>query len=134
MIALPQIKTEVDRLAAKIGAVGYVLPTYGHTEDGARPHIEVDERGYHYVVVERGEELKRVTTAVLDELLYHVFQSVSFELACDYELHHRIPQQDFRRLLFQRQVELLSLLSAQWAERRAAEHRRILEAHPFADK
>jgi len=51
MLTLDAIKSEVDRLAAKIGASGYILPTYGRSEDLARPHIEVDSRGYHYVVV-----------------------------------------------------------------------------------
>ena len=59
---LARIRSEVSRRALTIGASGYVLPTYGQSEDAARPHIEADSRGYHYVVVERGQELKRVTT------------------------------------------------------------------------
>src|SRR4051812_25189682 len=100
MMALPEIEAEINRLAAKVGASGYVLPTYGRTQDGARPHIEADSCGYHYVVVERGQELRRDTTHDLDELLYHVFESVTFSLACDYERAHRIAGQDFRRQLF----------------------------------
>src|SRR5437870_4904903 len=88
MKTLTEIKTEVDRRAALIGAVGrYSLPTYGHTEDGARPHIEVDSRGYHLVVVERGQEQSRFTTRDLDELLYRIFQSVTHDLAFAYEWH-----------------------------------------------
>jgi hypothetical protein len=134
MMTLAQIEEEVDRLAAKIGPAGHVLPTYGRTEDYARPHIELDQRGYHFVVVERGQELQRVTTDDLDELLYIIFEGVTFNLACDYEVRHRIPHQDCRRLLFQRQIELLSILSARWAEREAADHQRTLEAHPFQDE
>ncbi len=44
MQTLAGIKSEVDRLAAMIGATGYhALPTFGHTEDYARQHIEVDD-------------------------------------------------------------------------------------------
>jgi len=51
MESLAEIKSEVDRRAALIGATGHhSLPTYGDTEDGARPHIEVDSRGYHFVL------------------------------------------------------------------------------------
>jgi hypothetical protein len=128
MLTLTEIKAKVDELAGKIGASGYVLPTYGHSEDGARPHIEVDSQGYHYVVVERGEELKRITTTSLDDLLYHIFEAVTFSLAGDYEVTHRIPGQDFRILLFKHQVELLSALSTQWAERTSARHERLLRA------
>ena len=126
MMTLAEIKAKVDELAGKIDASSNILPTYGHSEDAARPHIEVDSRGYHYVVVERGEELKRITTINLDDLLYHIFEAVTFSLASDYEVTHRIPGQDFRRLLFKHQVELLSLLSTQWAERASARHERLL--------
>jgi hypothetical protein len=135
MKSLAEIKSEVDRRAALIGAAGqYSLPTYGHSEDGARPHIEVDSRGYHFVVEERGQELSRITTHDLDELLYRIFQCVTSHLAAAYELAHRVETQDCRSLAFQRQVELLSQLSPSWAEREADEHQRILRAHPLDDQ
>jgi hypothetical protein len=134
MKSLAGIKVEVDRLAAMIGATGYhALPTYGHTKDFARPHIEVDSRGYHFVVVERGQERERFTTRELDDLLYHIFQNVTFSLAIDYELAHRVETQDCRRLAFERQIELLAQLSGRWASREAKEHERILREHPFDD-
>jgi hypothetical protein len=51
--------SEIDDLAQRIGASGLILPTYGRSEDFARPYIEVDDSGYHYVVVERGQEMER---------------------------------------------------------------------------
>ena len=135
MNTLADIKREVDRLAAIIGASGsHTLPTYGRTEDFARPHIEVDSRGYHFVVVERGRELERFTTFDFDEILYRIFRGVTFSLAIDYELAHRIETQDCRRIAFQKQVELLAHLSRRWADREAAEHDRILRDHPFDDQ
>ena len=135
MKTLTEIKAEVDRRAALIGAVGrYSLPTYGYTEDGGRPHIEADSRGYHFVVVERGQEQSRFTTRDLDELLYRIFQSVTSDLAFAYELAHRVETQDCRRLAFQWQVELLSQLSPNWGQREAVEHQRILREHPFDDQ
>jgi hypothetical protein len=134
MKSLSEIKTEVDRRAALIGAAGhYALPTYGHSQDGARPHIEVDSHGYHFVVVERGQEQERFTTRDLDELFFRIFQSVSHDLAFAYELAHRVETQDCRRLAFRRQVELLFQLSPNWAEREAQEQNRILREHPFDD-
>lgn len=131
--SLDDVKAEVERLAAKIDAPHSLLPTYGYSIDGAHPHIEVDALGYHYVVRERGQEISRVTTAELDELLYHVFEHVTFLLACQYELKHRVQAPDFRRLLFRYQVALLSMISAEWAEREAREHERILGRFPFDD-
>jgi hypothetical protein len=135
MKSLADIKQEVDKLAAVIGASeSHTLPTYGRTEDFARPHIEVDSRGYHFVVVERGRELERLTTLDLDEVLFRIFRSVTFSLATDYELAHRIETQDCRRIIFQKQVELLGHLSRQWADREAREHDLILRDHPLDDQ
>jgi hypothetical protein len=133
MVPLSTIEAEVLRLAAIIGASGYVLPTFGHSEDSARPHVESDGRGFHFVIVERGQELRRITTQNMDDLLYHVFEAVTFSLACDFELAHRIQGQDFRRMLFKRQIDLLALLSPAWAERESRDHDRILHEHPFDD-
>jgi hypothetical protein len=88
---------------------------------------------YFYVIAERGQELNRYAALELDELLYHVFSDVTFELSMKYELAHRIGTQDSRRIHFRRQVELLSMLSSAWAERESQEHEEILKRHPFDD-
>jgi hypothetical protein len=132
--SLAEVKAEIDRRAAILGASGEMLPTYGVSRDFGYPHIEVDQAGYHYVVVERGKELKRITTPLLDELLYHVFESVSFSLAGRFEVQHRIARQDSRRQMFQHQVELLDTLDPAWAARCRAQHLQILEQNPFHDR
>ncbi|MEI9962246.1 MAG: Imm63 family immunity protein [Limisphaerales bacterium] len=134
MLNLSQIKNEIERLALLIGAPNNLLPTYGRSEDFARPHIEIDNRGYHYVVIERGIELKRITTSDLDELLYHVFQSVTFDLAIHYELAHRIENQDCRRIGWENQLELLGNLSPSWQQRRKVQLENILKEHPYNDQ
>jgi hypothetical protein len=132
-MTLSEIKAKVDQLAERIGASGYVLPTYGRTDDCARPHIETDSRCYYYVIVERGQELERIATNDVDELLYHVFGNITFSLACKFELTHRRENWDCRRLIFKHQVELLSTLSPQWGERKTQEQEKILQQHPYDD-
>jgi hypothetical protein len=133
MKTLNDVKNEVEKYASLIGATGYDLPTYRRSEDFARPHIEVDQLGYHYVVVERGQELSRQTTHDVDELLYWIFDSVTFKLACDYELSHRIAKQDFRRILFSKQIKLLHRLSPYWAQQEQRKHHSILLNYPYDD-
>lgn len=133
MNELEQIKRQVERLAVLIGARGDQLPTYGHSEQTGRPHIEVNVRGYHYVTAERGRESGRWTTSDLDELLYEVFRSVTFRMASEYELQHRFAEQDCRRLIFEKQIELISALSLVWAGRLSNEKEKILELYPFDD-
>jgi Immunity protein 63 len=132
-LTLAEIEAEVRRRAATVGAGEDGLPTYGRTEDFARPHVEVDGRGYHYVVVERGRELRRDTTRALDELLSWIFGDVTFSLASRYEVANRVAGVDTRRLLFARQEELLAMLSPAWSERMRQRHAAILRDHPFVD-
>ena len=134
LLTLEAVRAEVERLARKIHAPAHALPTYGRTEDGARPHIEVDDRGYHWVVVERGKEYERVTTTSLDELLDRTFACVTHDMAFGYELAHRVDSQDCRRIAFRRQLELLEALSPAWAERRRREQEEILQRNPFNDR
>ena len=130
---LREIQAEVERRAAAIGAPAALLPTWGASIGHARPHVEVDSRGFHFVVVERGEELSRATTRDLDELLFLVFADVTSAMARDHELGQKAENSDPRRMLFARQIELLARLSPAWAKRKAAEHEQVLRAHPFDD-
>jgi len=134
LLTLPEIEAAMRRLLPVVGAGEGLLPTFGRTEDFARPHVEVDEAGYHWVVVERGQELERFTTRSLDALLEKHFAQITFGVAASYEREHRVPMQDIRRILFARQVELLARLSPVWAAREAARHAEILHQHPFDDR
>lgn len=132
ILSLAAIQARVEALAERIGAPAHLLPTYGATEDFARPHVEADDR-YHFVVVERGQELERSSSPDLDALLYRVFRSVAFSMACAYELARRRPGRDPRRLIFQHERDLLAVLDPAWSERIAAEQAATLAKHPFAD-
>jgi hypothetical protein len=89
---------------------------------------------YHFVVVERGSELRRSSTNDLDELLYWVFSGVASKMASRFELRNRRHGEDFRRQMFSRRLELLNLLSPAWAEKEKARLDEILSRHPFRDR
>jgi Immunity protein 63 len=133
LLTLKEIEVEVNHLAGLIAAPKDLLPTYGYSRDFAYPHIEVDQSGYHYVIIERGQELDRRSTGDMLQLLYWVFESVTFSLAIDYELKNRIENQDFRRIAFAKQEEFLAILNPEWAERQKIKHLAILQKHPFDD-
>ncbi len=131
MLTLPEIETEVDRLAAILGLRPGAGPTYGYSEDFARPHIEVFAHLYHYVVVERGQERDRKSFDSLDALLEQIFGDITLGMAFSYELKHRIEGQDCRIIGFAKQIELLERLNPAWAAREAARHAEILRHAPF---
>ena len=97
------------------------------------PHIEVHESEYHYVVSERGEEFKRQRTKDPDELLYWMISNITRKMASDWELANREVGKDSRRLLFQRDIDLLKTINVDWAERKRTQYNEVLKSHPFID-
>jgi hypothetical protein len=112
---LSRLEGWVRRLGEAIDAPERLLPTFGRSADLGRPHIESGRDALHYVVVERGEELTRQNTTDPNTLLEWVFEHVSFSMASTWELAHRNPEEDFRRLLFAKQLVLLDILHPRWA-------------------
>jgi hypothetical protein len=133
-LGLAEIKTLVERLAEKINSPQQLLPIYGHSIDGAHPHVEVDTTGMlYYVIVERGQELKRNVAVDIDDLLYWIFADITFSMAVEFELKHRIEREDCRRQIFKQQEYLLGALSVKWQQSNIEKHQSILKSHPFDD-
>lgn len=124
MSTLDAIRQRVEELAEKVEAPPDSLPTFGRSED-ARPHVEVERDGrMAWVVDERGAEIERRATLDRDELLYWIFESVTWLMA--YQEAHGVPGDDFRRILFTRQLELLGRLKTEWRDRVATEKAQYL--------
>ena len=129
-----EIQNIVNQLAEKINAPSNLLPTFSSPIGDATPNIEVDNLGlYNYVISERGNEFERKLTSDLNDLLYWIFSSVTFSMACDYELKNRIEEKDCRRIMFEKQEELLGILDKKWEEKERKEHQSILVNSPFDD-
>jgi hypothetical protein len=134
MITRTEIEKMAKELAQKIDSPEYLLPTFSSPIGDATPNIEVDASGnYHFVVSERGTEYERKTTTNLNELLFWMFKGVTFSMACNYELRHRIADKDARRILFAKQEELMGRLNKDWETQMKVEHASILGQHPFDD-
>ncbi|OYU95365.1 MAG: hypothetical protein CFE21_09445 [Bacteroidetes bacterium B1(2017)] len=132
--SLVDIKNKVEELAQVIGSAPTILPAFGQQNLDAHPYIEVDDLGnMFYIFSERGRELERFRTDKLDELLFRIFSSVTFTMACEFELNNRIEEKDCRRIIFDKQLELLRQLNKDWQQRENIEHQRILIEHPFQD-
>ena len=101
--------------------------------DGS-PHIESNGNEFAYVITERGMEHERRKTTNADDVLYWLVGDLTREMASEYELSHRIPTADSRRMLFQKHVEFLSAINHDWASRKESEYEAVLEKHPFHDK
>lgn len=67
-------------------------------------------------------------------MVNRVFEPVTFFLACDYELKHRIEDQDCRRAIFPRQIELMSRLGPVYQHQVSAKIAEVLSTHPYDDE
>ena len=95
--------------------------------------IYEDDGKFHYVYMERGSESKHFIENNIMEILYYVFNDITFSLAIKYELEHRNKIEDFRKILFGKQLELLGNINMKYRKRRDEEISAILEKAPYQD-
>ncbi|WCL51042.1 Imm63 family immunity protein [Leptospira sp. GIMC2001] len=132
--SIQKIKKIVTKLSNRINASKNLLPTFGYSKDFAHPHIEVDVNGFmHFVVVERGHEIRRKTTKDLDELLYWIFEDITYAMSTNFELENRGENKDGRRKIFERQEYLLAKLNYRWKEIIREKNQNEVEKFPFDD-
>ncbi len=133
MLSLNQIKKQVLKLVKELNAPKNIIPTFNMSIDFGHPHIEVDDDGYHYVIIERGQIIEKRTSKDINDLLYWIFEGITFEMALEYELKNRIPNVDVRHLLFKKQLELLNRINNAFVERKKNEMEEILRNNPYID-
>jgi hypothetical protein len=131
LYSIATIRKKVKEYGKKITAPKELLTVRASTDHFGTPHIEVDDTGYHFIVCERGNELERRTTKDIQTLLYWVFELIVFKMASEYELHNRKPGEDFRRVLFAKQLELFEKLNTGWLALKQKELEDILKQHPY---
>lgn len=132
MLRLQQINDEVQRLRALLHGEPVEWMDCGVDHDFGCCHVRIDDR-YHWIGMERGQETAHQVTDDVDELLYWIISSNAAGTAGQWEMKHRHPTADFRRLYFARTVELLARVKPEWAERQQAEWDEVLMRHPFVD-
>ncbi|TGK61513.1 hypothetical protein EHQ27_05905 [Leptospira wolffii] len=132
ILPLEEIKKIILKKKRIIKADNKDLPSFGYSKDFGIPHLEADG-GYHFVVVEKGKELKRLSTKDLDEFLYWVFRYISLKMAIRYELENREANLDSRRKRFAEQRRILTLLNLDWEGKIQEEQNQILKENPYDD-
>lgn len=132
-VSISEIRGLVRSMGEKINAPSALLSIPSQSPGNGTPHMEVDDNNYMYVVSERGEEFSRQITTDLDELLYWIFDSVTFSMAVKYEIDHRAGGEGPRRVIFSKQLEILAFLKAEWAVLAKKNIDEIIKNHPYSD-
>jgi hypothetical protein len=128
---LAQLREKAGELAQRIGIRLESLPPFGESRDGN--YVDYDGL-YRWISRERGQEVDHRLTLDEDELMYWIFSGITSGMALKYEVQHRIPGQDFRRVWFDYQLELLEKLNPAWSARRRREQEEILARSPYLDQ
>ena len=92
-----------------------------------------DEDGYHFRVLERGTLYRDDITQNLFEITYWAIEGELDEASAMYEAKNRIPNQDFRRVMFAKWLQYLEGIHPDYAQRARAELSVILSKAPFED-
>ena len=131
--SISTIRKKVKEYGKKINAPTRFLRVRSSSDAFGTPYVEIDEHGYNYVVSERGTEFKRQKTKDITKLLYWIFKDIVFQIANEYELNHRRSNEDSRRQLFAKTIELMELLDPKFAKWEKEEIKKILEKNPYCD-
>ena len=95
--------------------------------------VYINDEGYNYLSMERGHINEHIVSKNIDDIVYVIFDSITFTFAKEYELKNRKMDEDFRRQLFRKQLELMRCISTKYAEILESEHNHYLEISPFRD-
>lgn len=70
----------------------------------------------------------------LDEALFGIFNSITLSFATKYEVKHRVPGKDTRRIWFPKQLKYLKFFGDEYVEKRRKELEDTLKNSPFVDE
>ncbi|QJB56886.1 Imm63 family immunity protein [Pseudodesulfovibrio sp. zrk46] len=127
---------ELQNELLRIGQIINANEDYLRIGEGVDVIIDVKIHGdeYHYIVIERGNEQKRIITNSSFELMFLFISSAAFSLSSRYAANNKIPGQDFRRLMFQHYLELLRRIGPRWEKRGQQKIDEILKKYPYEDE
>lgn len=96
-------------------------------------YVYSDDGGYHYASIERGMMNMHRITDNLFEISYWIYSHITFWMSVNFERNNRIDNQDARRLIFKKRLELLSLVGENYRKRGEIDIDETLINNPYND-
>jgi len=99
-------------------------------------HVEIVSGMLHYVVTERGAELRRRITSDSEELLYWLIDDVTSSISYKFDasLLDRLLRKDPRRQRFKKHLKLLEKVNPEWAAKKKIYYAEVLGSYPYMHK
>lgn len=92
-----------------------------------------DDMSYHYIFTEKGEITSHKISDDLFEISYWIFDDQVFKISLKYATNHKKNNQDFRRILFAKEMELLGLIGENYRRKCEITVEEILKVSPYND-
>lgn len=105
----------------------------GTPNNGEGAYVYSDKMGYHFVFTERGKVNLHKITDDLFEISYWIYADQIFKMSLKYATKHKKNNQDFRRVLFDKKLEMLGLLGTNYRKRGEIAIDEILKIAPYND-
>lgn len=97
-------------------------------------YIYMENDKYYYVFTEKGKIREKKELVTEEDVLWYVLEVVLFNVAMDYAIKNRKKGEDFRRILFKKEIELYSRFGEIFKMRKVEAINKILECNPYIDK
>ena len=112
----------------------FITFAHGNCNSPEGTYVFSENEQYHYLITEKGKI--GLDEVILDErkVLWHVADNIIFNIALEFAAKNRQDGKDFRRKLFEKEIELFSLFGEDFRERKENEIQEILLNNPFVDE
>lgn len=97
-------------------------------------YIYAQNDKYHVVFTEKGKIRTHKELDTEEETLWNVLDVILFDIAMEYAIRNQVQGQDFRRILFTKEIELYSQFGDNYKTRKIKEINEILQKNPYYDK
>lgn len=128
------VKSNYYRIAKELSAPKRFIQFAKTPRHDGSPHIEYEGDEFLYVFTERGYRYKEERTKDSNELLYWLVSDLTWGMAMEYELKHRIESENFRKQMFAKHIELLMSVNQDWGKRKKEEYDKLLIESPYEEK
>ncbi|MDE5985432.1 MAG: immunity 63 family protein [Eubacterium sp.] len=105
----------------------------GHDNSIEGTYIFSDENAYHFVFTEKGRICEHKILNSVDDVLWYVLDNIIFDISLEYAKKNHIDGMDFRRPLFEKEIELFSIFGKEFKKRKLDEICSVLENNPYCD-
>lgn len=133
LLSIEEIQKEVDKLVSKIGYPPHSVTVFSVPTNDGTPYVSFENQMYNYISSERGYEFSRKTTKSVNELLYWITLGFVSNISFQYELEHRIPGRDGRRIAFPMIIALMAIMNKEWEVKAQKEIDQTLSNAPYND-